>query len=190
MFHSLVQKLASTAIALGSIFFSSVNGTDAVFQNPEIYSTGGQIVVSTTLSNCFTSELDRIIQSGKPVRFYFRVSVSDAGSGKVLLFRDFYHQVRYNLVDHYYQVYHSEHDQTMDLSSLDEVHRSISEIQGYQVVYENLLDNDRQYYIQISAYMEKIQLPGIQEEINLMSYWNNSEPQLESAPFYKRDLAL
>ncbi len=189
MFQSIVEKLAATAIAVGSVFFTTVDGTNAVFENPEIHTNGGKVVISATLSNCFTEELDRIFQSGRPVRFYFRVTLHRSGSGQVVRFNDFHHQVRYDLVDQYYQIYLSEKEQTVNAVSLEEVHRYMTTIQEYQVIDESALENDQQYYVEIRAYMLKIRLPGVKDEINMMSYWNKTEPTIRTELFAKEDLA-
>jgi len=190
MFQSIVEKLASTAIAVGSLFFTSVTGTNATFENPQIQESGSQVVISTNLTNCFTDELDRIIQSGRPVRFNFRVTLHYSGSQQVVLLQDFYHEVQYSLVDHVYQVYFSEREQTVNAATLEEMHTRMSGVDQYQVIDENTLSDNTEYYIQIRAYMEKISLPGMKEEINLMNYWNNTEPLLISGAFDKDDLAL
>lgn len=190
MFQSIVEKLASTAIAVGSLFFTSVTGTNATFENPQIQESGSQVVISANLTNCFTDELDRIIQSGRPVRINFRVTLHQTGAPQVVLLQDFYHEVQYSLVDHVYQVYFSESNHTTNAATLDEMHSQMSGIDRYRVIDESTLTDDTQYYIQIRAYMEKIKLPGMKEEINLMNYWNNTEPLLISDAFSKEDLAL
>ncbi|HKJ68066.1 MAG TPA: DUF4390 domain-containing protein [bacterium] len=189
MFQSIVEKLAATAIAVGSVFFTTVDGTNAVFENPEIHTNGGQVVISATLNNCFTEELDRLFQSGRPVRFYFRVTLHRNGTGQVIQFNDFHHQVRYNLVDQYYQIYLSEKDQTMNAVSLEEVHRHMTAIRGYQVIDESALETGQEYYVEIRAYMLKMSLPGVKDEIDMMSYWNKTEPAIRTEPFAKEDLA-
>jgi len=188
MFQSIVERLAATAIAVGSVFFPTVDGTNAVFENPEINVNGGQVVISATLNNCFTEELDRIIQSGNPVRFYFRVSLMD-GDDQVIRFMDFHHQVRYNLVDQYYQVYYSEREQSLNLSTIEDAHNYMSAINEYRVIDENALEVGAEYSIEIRAYMLNMNLPGAQDEIDMMGYWNNTEPVIKTSAFTKEDLA-
>lgn len=195
MFESWVQKLASTAIAVGSMFFTSITGTNATFQNPAVNIEGSQIVISTELHDCFTEELDRILQSGKPVRFNYRVQIfqrfdSEGKKDSVVLSKEFYHQVRYNLVDNFYRVYLSEKDETKDVLSIGEVHTALSTLNNYEVIEADQLDNDGQYFIRISAFLDKIRLPGMKEDLDLMSYWNDTPPSLVTQTFDRSVLAL
>lgn len=190
MFETLAQKVASTAIALGSLFFSSITGTNATFDNPQINVNASKITITTQLKNCYTEEMDRLFQSGQPVRFYFRVSIKQNRNDKVLIVKDFYHQIKFSLVDNYYQIYLSETDETINAVTLEEAHREMASIARYEVIDANYLERDRQYYIHLTAYMKDIRLPGMQENINLMSYWKGVEPTLKSNAFDKSVLAL
>jgi len=195
MLETWVQKLASTAIAVGSMFFTSITGTNATFQNPAIDIEGSQIVVSADLHDCFTEELDRILQSGKPVRFNYRVEIfqkldGNAKEDTVVLAKEFYHQVRYNLVDNFYRIYISENGETEDVLSIGEVHTKLSTITNYKVIEADQLESDKKYYIRLTAFLHKIQLPGMKEELDLMSYWNDTAPFLVTQTFDRSMLAL
>jgi len=190
MFETLAQKVATTAIAIGSLFFTSISGTNAVFDNPQIDVNGSKITITAQLKNCFTEEMDQLFQSGQHVRFYFRVSIRKKNSDKVVIVKDFYHQIKYSLVDNYYQVYSSETDQTVNAVTLGEAHQEMASITQYEIIDADYLDQDEQYYIQVTAYMKNIRLPGMNEELNLMSYWNGTEPTIQSDAFDKSVLAL
>lgn len=190
MFETIAQKVATTAIAIGSLFFTSITGTNAVFENPQIDVNGSKITISAELDNCFTQELDQLFQSGQPVRFYFRVSIRETSSDKVLVVKDFYHQIKYSLVDNYYQVYFSETDQTVIAVTLEEAHQEMASISKYGVIDAKYLSNNKQYYLQVAAFMKNIRLPGMQDDLNLMGYWNGVEPTIKSETFDKSLLAL
>lgn len=190
MFETLAQKVATTAITIGSLFFTSIAGTNAIFNNPEVDVKGSKITVTTELRDCYTEELDRLFQSGQPVRFYFRVSIRENQNDKVLIVKDFYHQIKYSLVDGYYQIYFSETDETINTVTLEEAHQEMASIDNYEVVDAEFLDGNKRYYFHMTAYMKNIRLPGMQEEINLMSYWKGVEPTIKSNPFDKSVLAL
>ncbi len=190
MFESIAQQITTTAITLGSLLFGSVVGTNATFDTPRISVNGSKIVISAELVNCYTEELDKIFQSGKPVRIYFRVSLHEGKTNNPVLVRDFYHQVRYSLVDKYYDVYFSEHDVNRTALTTGEVHEHLSTIDQYEVIEADNLRPGTEYYIKITAFMKDIRLPGINEDISLMSYWKGREPQLKSESFEKSVLAL
>jgi len=190
MFEAIAQRITSTAIALGSMVFASVAGTNATFDAPDITVSGSKIVISTQLTECFTEELDKIFQSGQPIRIYFRVSLHEQQSDNPVLVKDFYHQVRYSLVDKYYEVYLSEKDASTTAISIGEVHRNLASVNQYGVIEADYLEPGTHYYIRITAYMQKIQLPGMEDEIDLMNYWNGKEPELRTEPFEKSMLAL
>lgn len=190
MFEAIAQRITTTAIALGSLLFGSVAGTNATFDTPDIKINGSKIVISAQLENCYTEELDKIFRSGKPVRIYFRVSLHEEQSDNPILVRDFYHQVRYSLVDKYYDVYYSELDVSKTALEIEEVHEYMATIDQYEVIEADNLQPGTSYYIRITAFMKNIRLPGIREDINLMSYWKGREPELKSESFEKSVLAL
>ena len=195
MLETWVQKLASTAIAVGSMFFTSITGTNATFQNPAVEIEGSQIVISAELHDCFTEELDRILQSGKRVRFNYRVEIyqhldGEAVEDTVILSKEFYHQVRYNLVDNFYRLHFSESNDTREVLSIGEVHTALTSIRKCEVIGADQLEDDGEYYIRLTAYLHKIQLPGMKEELNLMSYWNDEAPILVTETFDRSVLAL
>lgn len=190
MFETIAQKVATTAIAIGSLFFTSITGTNAVFDNPQIDVNGSKITITAQLKNCYTEEMDQLFRSGQQVRFYFRVSIREQKSDKVIIVKDFYHRIKYSLVDNYYQVYFSETDQTVNAVTLEEAQEEMASITQYEIIDAEYLDRDKQYYIQVTAYMKNIRLPGMQEDIHLMSYWKGVEPTIKSDAFDKSVLAL
>ncbi len=195
MFETWVQKLASTAIAVGSMFFTSISGTHATFEQPSVDVNASQIVVSAKLTNCFTDELDRILQSGKRVRFNYRVEVyqkldNSGANDTVIVKKEFYHQVRYNLVDSFYRIVTSENNETTDVLSIGEAHTLLTTLKNLKVIEADQLPASGEYYIKITAFLNKIKLPGMKEDLNLMSYWNDEQPTLVTQTFDRTILAL
>jgi len=195
MVETWVQKLASTAIAVGSMFFTSITGTHATFEQPSVDVNGSQIVVSATLTNCFTEELDRILQSGKQVRFNFKVEVFQKSEepnipDSVVVSKEFYHQVRFNLVDNFYRIVISENDDVKDVLSIGEAHTLLTTIKNYKAIEADQLPDSGEFYIKITAFLHKIKLPGMKEDLDLMSYWNDEEPTLVTQTFDRTVLAL
>lgn len=176
MFESIAQKLFTTAIAVGSVLFGTVEGTNATFTNIDYARSGNNVVISTRLENCFTEELDKLIQSGKSLQINFRVAVHNARNKEVMTIMDFYHQVRYNLVDEFYQIELTESERTVTAVTLEEVHKIMATVGNVVVLDANNMEPDQSYRVEITAYMETIQLSGREKEINLMNYWNNKEP--------------
>jgi len=189
MFESIAKQFATTAIALGSMLFGTVAGTDATFTPAELSSNGNEIVITTRLDDCFTEEMDKLFQSGKSITINFRMTVHNSNND-VILFNDFYHQVKYSLVDDYFQVHLSEHERTLSVMTIEEVHDLLASVSNYEVMELSRLEPEEQYQIQLISYMEEISLPGREEQIHLMNYWNNTEPTLRTPAFDRTQFAL
>ena len=69
-------------------------------------------------------------------------------------------------------------------------HISCSFTSKFDLIGLIFLQVDKFYYLRISAFMEEMDMPGITDRINLMSFWNRIRPVHISEPFEKRQLVL
>ena len=189
MFSTLYQKIITTVLVLGTAVFTNIPGTDPEFSNGLIEQNGTQLVCSADLSNCWTPEFDRIIQSGQTIVINYRVElISETG----ILPQDtknFRHELRYNVLDETFTVNLRESGTTRTLKNLAEVKTLITHIDRYAFSDVSDLKSNQTYFIRVSAGLNRITLPGMNEPFNLMNYWKNVRPTYLSEPFTKTDFS-
>lgn len=183
MFESLSSKVITGIIALGSMFYSSISGVNPEFDSCDIFIQGNQLILSASLDNCFSEDLDKIFQSGQEIRIHFLIQVfRDRQDQPKNTFR-VYHSIRHSLLDRYYEVYSSETEEIYQFETLTQAKERLRFITNYSVLTQEEVPDDGQHFIKVSAFMNKIHLPDINEEINLMYYWNSLRPEIDSRKF-------
>jgi len=184
-FSLLSKKIVATVIAIGSMFYSTISGVVAEFDELHLRTRGDQLVLSTNLLNCFSEDLDRIFSSGKEIKIHFLVEVLNATNEETTHDTTFYYSVKYSLVDRIYEVVRSNSGERFSGLSLEGAKEKVAEIDEITVILASQLTFGVQYLVRVTASMEKIRLPGMEEELNLMFYWNSLKPVAISGPFTK-----
>jgi len=184
-FSLLSKKVVATVIAIGSMFYSTISGVVAEFDELYLGTRGDQLVISTRILNGFSEDLDRIFSSGMEIQIHFLVEVLDATNEEIVHDTTFYHSVKFSLVDHIYEVFYSNNGDRLEGLSLEEAKERLVEISEKGVVLSSQLAFNVQYLLRLTAYMEKIRLPGMEEDLNLMFYWSSLKPAVTSEPFTK-----
>ncbi|MFQ6608711.1 MAG: DUF4390 domain-containing protein [Fidelibacterota bacterium] len=179
----LSKKIAATFIALGSMFYSTIDGVSAEFDAIEITTHGASMEITTRLENCFTEELEQIFRSGKEIRFNFRVEVIDQSQDTITLVKDYFHAIRFSLIDRVYSVYLSESQTQFNALNLKEAKRKLTLIDELAIDIEHKLRKQEYYRLRLTAWLDKIQLQGMEEPLNLMFYWNSIKPERYSRLF-------
>ena len=190
MLSAITQKITSLIVAAGSLFLSSVTGTNAVFTDVEIIRYDNKIVCSATLSNCFNEELDKIFLSGEIIRINFVIQTFEKGNKEPIDEKNFYHHIKYDLVDQYFEIYLSETDNNFVSEDITESKTKLAKIEEFEVIKTDLLELGRKYYIKLTAEMESIYLDALHKNIDLMIYWNNKNATLKTKLFEKSILKL
>jgi len=186
----MFSKLISTILALGTSVFTNIQGVDAAFTNGLIEQRGQRVVISSELTNCWTEEFDRILQSGQIVKITYRLELFTENGSLPESAISITHEIRYSALDETYTVHQSETDQNITSSELTHAKLFMSQLK--QVDFLGVADmvNDKTYYLQTSAHLNRIMLPGMSEELNLMAYWKSIRPTFRSEPFKKADFSL
>lgn len=185
LFSLISKKIVSTVIAIGSLFYSTISGVVAEFDEIHLGTNGDRLVLSTRLSNCFSEDLDRILTSGREIKIYFLVEIVEATSEEPTHEVTFYHSLEYSLVDRIYQVFRSQNGDRRDGLSLERGKEMVAELDEVVVIAASGLSSGKVYRVRVTAHMGKIELPGTEEELNLMFYWNSLKPTGTSEPFTK-----
>jgi len=184
-FSLLSRKIVATIISIGSLFYSTIPGVNATFEEIDLSLEGNRLMVSTQLSNCYSEALDQIFRSGMGIQIHFRVEVIPENSGRPVSETTFYHSIHYSLLDDVFDVYRSESQETYLNLNLKTAKDYLAEIEDVPALYMNQLDSDENYYLRLTAWMDKIQLQGMEEPLNLMFYWNSIKPTGLSRTFNK-----
>ena len=188
MLSAITQKITSLILAAGSLFLSSVTGTNAAFTEVEIIREDNIIVCSATLTNCYNEELDKIFLLGQNVRINFIFQIFEQRNKNPIYEKRFYHQIKFDLVDEYFEVYLSENDDNFITEDITELKTKLAKIEEVEVVKTDILEFGKKYYIKLTAKMEPIYLDAIQKNIDLMIYWNNKKATFSSELFEKSHL--
>ncbi|MFQ6612797.1 MAG: DUF4390 domain-containing protein [Fidelibacterota bacterium] len=183
IFSVLSRKIVTAVISIGSLFYSTIPGTNASFTDLLLSIKGQQLVLSTHLENCFSDELDQVFRSGKEIKIYFRVELVQAGNNKSVKDTTFYHSISYSVLDDVFDVYLTETETRYPNLNLEQAKEFLVEIEGYRAITVDQLKKDRTYYLRLEAKMDKIKLQGMEEPLNLMFYWNSLKPVVQSTPF-------
>jgi len=179
----MFDKIITGIIAIGSMFYSTISGVSPEFEPCIIFSRGDHVIISTELTNCYSEDLDKIFQTGQEIRIQFEIEVFAGDSDTPAQVFRIFHSIKFSLLDHYYEVYYSEDEEIYQFETLGEAKDYLCNLSDYQVLTRDQLMPGAQHQISVSAFMGKIHLPDIHEEINLMFYWNSIKPEVDTQFF-------
>jgi len=186
----MFNRLITTILSLGTAVFTNIQGVNAEFTNGLIEQNGSRIVVSSDLSNCWTPEFDRILQSGQTVKITYRLELFTEGGLLPEAAQSIVHELRYSILDEAFTIRQSETEQLITARELGNAKILLSKLKRVDFFGLDDLAAGKTYYLQLSAHLNRITLPGMTEELNLMAYWNGIRPSYHSEPFSKADFSL
>lgn len=184
-FSLLSRKIIATVISIGSLFYSTIPGVNATFSEIDLSLEGDRLLLTTQLDNCYSEALDQIFRSGMAIQIHFLVQVMPVNSIKPVSEIAFYHTIHYSLLDDVFDVYRSESQETYQNLNLRTAKDYLAEIEEFPALSMNQLSSEENYYLRLTAWMDKIQLQGMEDPLNLMFYWNSIKPTRVSRTFSK-----
>ncbi len=190
IFAAFSKKVISTIIAVGSMFYSTIDGVTPDMSALELHYKNDYILVSTMLENCYTSEFDQIFFSGNVITIYFTVDLYQDGGKDADSTNTFFHALQYSPLGDDFTIYFSEQNETISSLSIDQVKALFPRITDYRVTSSDNIYDNINYYLEITAWLDKIRFEGMEEELNLLYYWNSIKPTNKSAPFTKSDFQI
>ena len=190
IFAAFSKKVISTIIAVGSMFYSTIDGVTPSMSTPELQYRNDNIYVSTTIENCNTEDLDQIFYSGNLIPMYFSVELYQEGEKNPDSTYTFYHSLQYSPIGKDFTIYYSEQNKITSSLNISQVKHLIPRVTNYQVTSANNINDNINYYFKVTAWLDKIQLEGMEEELNLLYYWNSIKPTNKSALFTKSDFQI
>lgn len=190
IFAAFSKKVISAIIAIGSMFYSTIDGVTPNMIIPELQYKNNYVLVSTMIENCYTEELVQIFYSGNLIPMYFAVELYQEGEKNPDSTYTFYHSLQYSPIGNDFTIYYSERDITISSLNIDQAKALYPLVTNYRVTSSNDIDDNINYYLKITAWLGKIHLEGMEKELNLLFYWNSIKPNSKSAPFTKYDFQI
>lgn len=190
IFAAFSKKVISTIIAVGSMFYSTIDGVTPNMNIPELQYKNDYVLVSTMIENCYTEEFDQIFYSGNLIPIYFAVELYQEGKKKPDSTYTFYHSLQYSHIGNDFTIYYSEQDKTTSSLNINQVKQLFPRVTNYRVTSSNNITDDIYYYFKMTAWLDKIHLEGMEEELNLLYYWNSIKPNSKSKLFTKSDFQI
>jgi len=190
IFAALSKKVISTIIAFGSMFYSTINGVTPNMLIPDLQYKNDNIFVSNTIENCYPEEFNQILYSGNLIPMYFSVELYQENEKVPDSTFTFIHTLQYSPIGNDFTIYYSERDATISSLNLDQAKILFPRITNYRVISAKNIDDQAIYHLKITAWLDKINLEGMEEELNLLYYWNSIKPNNRSVPFTKSDFQI
>lgn len=190
IFAAFSKKVISTIIAVGSMFYSTIDGVTPKMNIPELQYKNDYVLVSTMIENCYTEELDQIFYSGNLIPMYFSIELYQEGERKPDSTYTFYHSLQYSPIGNDFTVYYSEQDKIISSLNINQVKQLLPRVTDYRITSANNINDNINYYFKMTAWLDKIHLEGMEEELNLLYYWNSIKPNSKSKLFTKSDFQI
>jgi len=190
MFQFLSEKLGAGALIVSQLLLTAFVGTDPYFQDVNLEVKGDRLFCSAILMESFTPDLDLLLSCTYELNSSFEIDLVNASNDSIVAMANWQHHFRYSLLEDDYAVYRSEVDQTRQVYTLEAAKQEWVKIENALFCRMRVMEDDKFYYLRISAFMEEMDMPGITDRINLMSFWNRIRPVHISEPFEKRQLVL
>ncbi|MCH7764815.1 MAG: DUF4390 domain-containing protein [Candidatus Marinimicrobia bacterium] len=183
IFTNLFQKTINAVIAIGSLFYSTIDGVRADFTLLDVDVSHNIVIVSTQLINCFSDDLDQIFRSGERVSIYYKLELISDQNNQPIYQKNFSHSIRYSLLEKTYDVYKSEIETVLIGLDFIQAKNEMSQIIAFPTIDVEQLKSNIVYHFRITAWMDNIQLQGMDKPLNLMYYWSSIRPVNDSPEF-------
>jgi hypothetical protein len=190
IFAAFSKKVISAIIAVGSMFYSTINGITPSMLIPDLQYKNDNIFVSSTIENCYAEEFNQILYSGNLIPMYFSVDLYQENAKVPDSTFTFFHTLQFSPIGNDFTIYYSERDATISSLNLDQAKILFPQIINYRVISAKNIDDQAIYHLKITAWLDKINLEGMEEEFNLLYYWNSIKPNNRSVPFTKSDFQI
>ncbi len=189
IFTNLFQKTINTVIAIGSFFYSTIDGVRADFSYLDVDVSNNVVIVSTQLINGYSDDLDQIFRSGERITIHYKLELYSNQSNQPIYQKDFNHSIRYSLLEKTYDIYKSEIETVLIGLDFIRAKNELSQIIAIPTIEVAQLNKNVDYHFRITAWMSNIQLQGMDEPLNLMYYWSSIRPVNES-PIFRNMISI
>jgi hypothetical protein len=185
IFAAFSKKVISTIIAVGSMFYSTIDGVTPKMSITDIFFRNENLFVSTVIENCFTEELDQILASGNEIPINFDIELYKENAKLPDTTFSFHHTLHFSPLDKDFSVYLSEQNRYIHSLNFEEAKSLFTNFNQQSIISSDDLSDEINYFIKITAWLDKINMQGLEEELNLIYYWNSIKPNSNTPLFSK-----
>jgi len=138
-------------------------GRKAYLSDIVVTNTRDHLLLYFTVNDCFTPQMNTVIESGLNTTFTFFVKVSEKRSllwNKVIASSEISHSIKYDHLKNVYEVRLSEADgKPQVVKSFEEAKRLMSEVTAFKVMPLQDLRKGGRYEVMMMAELDRIKLP-------------------------------
>jgi hypothetical protein len=145
------------------------------------------VIVSSEMDNCFTEELDQILTSGNEIPINFNIELFREKAKEADSTYSFYHILQFSPIDDNFNIFLSEKNEYFYSLDMQRAKFLFTNIIEQNIISSKDISQDYNYYIKITAWLDKIKVKGMDEELNLIYYWNSIKPSSITTLFSKSD---
>lgn len=170
-------SIAGIAIILLAVTFplSTAQGVEAVIEGLQIERENGNVMVSFSVKNCFSTKMEEAIKAGVPTTFNFFVTLYKSRTliwDKKIASRKFRHRVIYDNLKQDFRIWLQEKEKEIRLADWEEAKRSMQLVEGFPVVKGQKLEEGI-YELAVKAELDPVKLPlGLEGILFFVSLWN------------------
>ena len=161
--HLLILSLSLSLCLLTSLFQArTLYAQDATITDFTVSNSDNQILLYLTLTDCFTDDMEAAIHNGIPATFTFYIDIYRQRSNwpdKKIVNYEFEHIMEYDSLKKEYKIYLDEKNAYRLTTSLDEAKVLMSEINGFEILPLNEVEQKFSYIIKAKAKLERKTLP-------------------------------
>ena len=187
LFSAFSKKVISSIIAIGSMFYSTIDGVTPTMSINDLYFSNEHLVINTVMTNCYTEELDQILASGNKIPVNFDVDLYSGNNRLPDTTYSFFHILQFSPIDKNYSVFLSEKNEFIYSLNIEQAKILFTSLTDLEILSSNDLNSQHSYHIKITAWLDKIHLRGMEEDLNLNFYWNSIKPSVNTPVFRKSD---
>jgi hypothetical protein len=187
LFSAFSKKVISSIIAIGSMFYSTIDGVTPTMSINDLYFSNEHLVINTVMTNCYTEELEQILASGNKIPVNFDVDLYSGNNRLPDTSYSFFHILQFSPIDKNYSVFLSEKNEYIYSLNIDQAKILFTSLTDLEIISSSDLDSQFSYNIKITAWLDKIHLRGMEEDLNLNFYWNSIKPSVNTPVFRKSD---
>jgi hypothetical protein len=185
LFSAFSKKVISSIIAIGSMFYSTIDGVTPSMSINDLYFSNEHLIINTVMTNCYTEELEQILASGNKIPINFDVDIYSGNNRLPDTTYSFFHILQFSPIDKNYSVFLSEKNEYIYSLNIDQAKILFTSLIDLEIISSNDLDSQFSYHIKITAWLDKIHLRGMEEDLNLNFYWNSIKPSVTTPIFRK-----
>lgn len=151
-------------------------GGGPVIANIALTGSGGRLLLSAAVKDCFTKEMLEGVQSGIPITFRFKIRLERLRSwwlNETVNSLGINHTLSYDPIRRDYQVAFAEYDQPRSTRLLAEAQQMMAELDKIELARLNSLIPGKKYALSIKATLVENTLPlSMHSLIPFYSIWN------------------